>query len=41
MYYQMKDYSARYYIILNRNNQKIIEGNKYKRLLGIKIDDQL
>ena len=37
----MKVYSERYYIIINRNNQKIIEGNKCKRLLGIKIDDKL
>ena len=35
IYYQMKAYSERYYIIINRNNQKIIEGNKCKRLRGI------
>ena len=37
----MKAYSERYYIIINRNNQKIIEGNKCKRILGIKIDNKL
>ena len=37
----MKDYSERYYIIKNQNNQKIIEGNQCKRLLGIKIDNKL
>ena len=37
----MKAYSERYYIIINRNNQKIIEGNKCKRLLEIKIDNKL
>ena len=41
IYHQMKAYSERYYIIINRNNQKIIEGNKCKRLLGIKIDNKL
>ena len=35
----MKAYSERYYI--NRNNQKIIEGNKCKRILGIEIDNKL
>ena len=37
----MKAYSERYFIIINRNNQKIIEGNKCKRLLGITIDNKL
>ena len=37
----MKSYSARYFIIINRNNQKIIEGNKFKRLLGITIYNKL
>ena len=33
----MKAYSERYYIIINRNNQKITEGDKCKRLRGIKL----
>ena len=37
----MKAYSERCYIMKNRNNQKIMEGNKCKRLLGIKIDNKL
>ena len=37
----MKAYTERYYMIVNRNNQKIIEGNKCKRLLGITIDNKL
>ena len=37
----MKAYSGRYFIITSRNNQKIIEGNKCKRLLGIKTDYKL
>ena len=37
----MKAYTERYYMIVNRNNQKIIEGNKWKRLLGIKTDYKL
>ena len=38
----MKAYSGRYFIITNRNNQKISEGgNKCKRLLGITIDNKL
>ena len=32
----METYPERYYIIINRNNKKTIEGNKCKRLLGIK-----
>ena len=37
----MKAFSERYYVIINRNNQKIIEGDKCKRLRGIKIDNKL
>ena len=37
----MKIYLERYYIIVNRSNQKIIEGNKCKGLLGMKIDNKL
>ena len=37
----MKAYSEKYYIIINWNNQKIIEGNQRKRVLGIKIDNKL
>ena len=37
----MKAYSERYYIMKNRNNQKIMESNKCKRLLGIKTDNKL
>ena len=37
----MKAYSERYYLIINRNNQQIIEGNERKRLLGIKVDNRL
>ena len=35
IYYQIKAYSERYYIIINWNNEKIIVGNKCKRVLGI------
>ena len=41
IYYQMKAYSERYYIIKNRNSEKMMEVNKCKRLLGIKIDNKL
>ena len=37
----MKAYPERYYTIINRNNHKIIEGNKCKRLRRIKIDNKL
>ena len=30
IYYEMKAYSERYFIMINRNNQRIIEGNKCK-----------
>ena len=39
--YADENTQERYYIITNQNNQKIIEGNKCKRLLGIKIDNKL
>ena len=41
IYYQMKAYSERYFIIINQNNQKIIESNKCKSLLGITIVNKL
>ena len=36
----MNAYPERYFIIINRNNRKIIEGNKWKILLGTKIDNK-